>query len=595
MQAPDHANKFDYTDKVLEIIEGQNVADESVEKRLRELFIEVNKDVQIETENKVENHQRLMDEAAMQEEEADARAEAEAKAENAEKRERRMERDQRKLDHEMILAAVQILRTIHQTTMPLRHNKWRKPNAGLTNQNIRILGKIGEGSFGAVYLIENSETKDQYAMKTHHPSICNLEAFFDLRIPGQDESDNGHCHIFEYCDWGTLEHIVEQYNTPRWGTGEPEGSIWGHKPKNMPTIYKYAAIPEAFIWHVYMQTMEGLSFLHGDHELNKKQEFHQRNQVICLDIKLDNIFLQDSGKPNTYPTVKIGDFGEATYVPHGDSRWHDTGNALCKAPEEPYLSAKYDVWCVGAVLHVMSHSGRRPRRPGGYIKENIKDEPKWGICDPHLSKVLAKELEKPREMDVNKRLTAAQILKHIRPIAEETIRLTYRQVEVKPLKPTGTPGSGEKKTKEKLAKEKLAKEQLAKEQLAREQQAREKKTKEQLAKEQLAKEQLAREQQVREKKTKEQLAKEQLAKEQQVKEQLAKKQQAKEQLAKKQQAKEQQAKEQLRIQREEELKRQREEELKRQQEEGQIDESTSLAPPQKRRLIRYRKLRAYRE
>ncbi|KAM0180967.1 hypothetical protein ACHAPC_007502 [Botrytis cinerea] len=681
MQALDSTNKFDYTDKVLEIIGGQGVASESVKKRLRELFIEVNKDVQIETENKLDNYQQLMDEAAREEEEADARAEAKAKAENAEKKERQMEREQRKLDHGMILAAVEILRTIHQTTMPLRHNKWRKPNAGFTNQNIRILGKIGEGSFGAVYLIENGETKSQYAMKTQlvrvedglaktppawrgaatppitpsseaskrsekamkerhlmtkrfnetkcylqyirssHPSICNLEAFFDLRLPDQDELDNGHCHIFEYCDWGTLEHIVVQYNTPRWGTGEPENSIWGHKPKNMPAIYKHAAIPEAFIWHVYMQTMEGLSFLHGDHELNKKQEFHQRNQVICLDIKLDNIFLHDSGKPNTYPTVKIGDFGEATYVPYGDSRWHDTGNALCRAAEEPYLSAKYDVWCVGAVLHVMSHSGRRPLRPGGFTKENIKDEPKWGICDPHLSKVLAKELEKPREMDENKRMTAAQILKHIKPIAEEMIRLTYRRLQpwarpelqiefdegyleqieggsvlseieesedddddddddddvivnepsggeggpvggtgaevgVQPSNPTGTPGSGEKKTKEQLAKEKLAKDQLAKDQLAKDQLA-----KDQLAKDQLAKDQLA----------KDQLAKEKLAREKQAKEQQAKEQQ----------------KEQLRIQREEELKRQREE--------GQIDESTSLAPPQKRRFIRYRKLRAYRE
>ena len=166
MQALDSTNKFDYTDKVLEIIGGQGVAGESVKKRLRELFIEVNKDVQIETENKLDNYQQLMDEAAREEEEADARAEAKAKAENAEKKERQMEREQRKLDHGMILAAVEILRTIHQTTMPLRHNKWRKPNAGFTNQNIRILGKIGEGSFGAVYLIENGETKSQYAMKT---------------------------------------------------------------------------------------------------------------------------------------------------------------------------------------------------------------------------------------------------------------------------------------------------------------------------------------------------------------------------------------------------------------------------------------------
>ncbi|TGO52970.1 hypothetical protein BOTNAR_0308g00050 [Botryotinia narcissicola] len=495
--------------------------------------------------------------------------------------------------------------------------------------------------------------------------------------------DNGHFHIFEYCDWGNLENIVTQYyDRPRWGTGEPEGSIWAHKPENMPRLYKHAAIPEAFIWHVYMQTMEALSFLHGDHEFNKKQEFHSRNQVICLDIKLDNIFLKNSGKPNTYPIVKIGDFGEATYVPYGEQRWHDTGNTVCKAPEEPYLSAKYDVWCVGMSLYILSHSGRRPKRPEVDGKADIKDKPNWGLCDPHLSKVLANELEKPREMDVEKRWTAAQILDHIRSIAEETIRLTYRrlqnwarpelqvtfeegiierveggealseisesdsnddddsddsddsddddddddggddivntppggaEVEIRPPQPPGTPESGEKKTKEQLAREEEARkqqamvqqaiEQLARVQRAIEQQAKDHLTKEQLAQKHLAigrmsKGQFVREQEAREQEAREQEATEQRARLQQAIAQEARVQQAAKELAKKQQAEEQQAneqqKERLRRQQEDESKR-REEELKRRREEGQVGgESPSYAPPQKRRLIRYRKLRAYR-
>ncbi|KAF7884695.1 uncharacterized protein EAF02_005031 [Botrytis sinoallii] len=630
----------------------------------------------------------------------------------AKDKERREERAERRLIHEDTQAAVDILRAIHQTAAPLRHNKWRKPTAGFTNKNIKIIGKIGEGGFGAVYLIENIETKVQYAMKTQlirenddepmmtppawrgaktppvtpsseaskisakvmkerhlmtkrfnetkcylqyirssHPSICNLEAFFDL----EQAEDNGHCHIFEYCDWGNLENIVTQYyDRPRWGSGEPEGSVWTHKPENMPKLYKHAAIPEAFIWHVYMQTMEALSFLHGDHELNKKQEFHSRNQVICLDIKLDNIFLKDSGKPNTYPTVKIGDFGEATYVPYGEQRWHDTGNTVCGAPEEPYLSAKYDVWCVGMSFYILSHSGRRPKRTEVDGKQNKKEKPNWGLCDPHLSKVLANELEKPREMDVEKRWTAAQILDHIRPIAEDTIRLTYRRLQdwARPeLQVTyeegilerveggealseisesddenqraiskregGQKAGGQKQeeAREKEARKQQAMVQQAKEQLARvqqaaEQQAKEHSTKEQLAKKHLATGRIGKNQFVREQKAREQEAAEQQAKVQQAIEQLARVQQAAEQLARKQQTEEQQ-KERLRKQREEESRkqreegsrrqreegsrRQREEELKRQREEGQAGESPSNAPPQKRRLIRYRKLRAYRE
>lgn len=134
-------------------------------------------------------------------------------------------------------------------------------------------------------------------VRSSHPFICNLEAFFDIRAFGEEIIS--YAHIYEYCDWGTLENIVEQYyEEPRWGHRVPEA--FGPNLKKGHRVYKHAAIPEAFIWHVYSQSMEALSFLHGDHELNKKPEFHRHNQIIMLDIKLDNIFLKDSGRPNTY-------------------------------------------------------------------------------------------------------------------------------------------------------------------------------------------------------------------------------------------------------------------------------------------------------
>ncbi|TGO11985.1 hypothetical protein BTUL_0097g00370 [Botrytis tulipae] len=645
MQAPHPKNKFDYTEKILEIIRGQDVTDESVVQKIRDIFVQIDKDVDAEGTNLIDEFEK----AIKEEKRAEAIAEAEMKAESAEAKERREARAERRLTHEDTEAAVEILRAIHQTTAPLRHNKWRKPNAGFTNKNIRIIGKIGEGGFGAVYLIENIETKVQYAMKTQlirenddepmmtppawrgaktppvtpsseaskksakamkerhlmtkrfnetkcylqyirssHPSICNLEAFFDLEQP----EDNGHCHIFEYCDWGNLENIVTQYyDRPRWGTGEPEGSIWAHKPENMPRLYKHAAIPEAFIWHVYMQTMEALSFLHGDHELNKKKEFHQRNQVICLDIKLDNIFLKNSGKPNTYPIVKIGDFGEATYVPYGEQRWHDTGNTVCRAPEEPYLSAKYDVWCVGMSLYILSHSGRRPKRPEVDGKADIKEKPNWGLCDPHLSKVLANELEKPREMDVEKRWTAAQILDHIRPIAEETIRLTYRRLQnwARPeLQVTFEEGIIERvEGGEALSEISESDNNDDDDDSDDSDDSDDDDSGDEIVNQ--AEEQQAKEQQ------NERLRRQQEDELRKQREEELKRRQEDELRKQREEELRRQQEDELRKQREEELKRGREEELKRQREEGQVGESPSYAPPQKKRLIRYRKLRAYRQ
>ncbi|CAD6446551.1 dd3f0703-fd97-4482-b398-60b10acda154 [Sclerotinia trifoliorum] len=277
-------------------------------------------------------------------------------------------------------------------------------------------------------------------IRSGHPSICSMEAFFDHRGGGEIFStteDIAHGHIFEYCDWGTLQNLIKKYyRTPLYSTGRLADRDNFSRPEGMPPLYTHAAIPEAFIWHVFLQLMDGLSFLHGDHELNKQDEFHRRNQVICIDIKLDNILLKDSGVPNTYPTVKIADFGEAIYVPHGESRWHDMGTTFCPPSDEPWYSAKYDVWCVGISLYIMSHSGRQPYRVDDPLHErdDLSVEPRWTRPDAHLSQTLCRELERPLEMDMEKRWTAIRIFNRIKPKAEAMIRSTYRELQdwVKP-------------------------------------------------------------------------------------------------------------------------------------------------------------------
>ncbi|KAI9644820.1 hypothetical protein NHQ30_006847 [Ciborinia camelliae] len=487
---------WDYTDKVVEILGNQNV-DEETKQRLLALFEDIGTDINAHIQKRLE--ELLEENEKIEEEEEEEEDEGDEEEETAEEIERRAEKARKKALFEAATIAVDHLRAIRQTIAPIRHNKWRKPNAQLTAKNINIRGLIAEGGFASVYLIENTETKLQYAMKCQglrvgddvpmrtppedtgaptppitpssehtkisekemterhlltkrfnetkcylqyirsgHPFICNLEAFFDLRgggrIIGVDE-DLAYAHIFEYCDWGTLDNLVCQYyETPRWGARRP-GVRLPQRPSGMPEVYKHAAIPEAFIWHVYVQSMEALAFLHSDHELNQAKEFHRHNQVIVIDIKLDNILLKSSGKPNTYPDIKLADFGEATYVAYGQTRWKDYGTGILKPPEEPWMNAKYDVWCMGIVLHTMSHSGReatRPEVPKG--KVDLSVEPQWSRFDPHLSLELCTELRRPREMDVEKRWTAYQIWQHIKPMAEARIPLMYR-----PLQPWAKP------------------------------------------------------------------------------------------------------------------------------------------------------------
>ncbi|KAF7860720.1 hypothetical protein EAF04_008238 [Stromatinia cepivora] len=487
-------NRWDWSDRVVEIIGGGNV-DEAARQKLGALFEELGADVEAHVNEEVDG--TFFDVDNLRKESAKTAAKQKALEEaGGEALEAHMERKrQKKFFKEVGIPTAQHLRAIRESTIPIRHNKWRKHNAGFTSQNIKIIGLLGSGGFGAVYLIENTDTKVQYAMKfqglreydiewtkkpeftgastppitpsseaskvskrvmkernlltkrfnetkcylryirSGHPSICSLEAFFDHRGGGSIfniEENIAHGHIFEYCDWGTLEDIVlKYYETPRYGARRRGDIKKNSRPPGMPITYKHAAIPEAFIWHVYLQLMDGLSFLHGDHELNKQDEFHRRNQVVCIDIKLDNIFLKDSGIPNTYPTVKIGDFGEALFVPYGETRWWDLGTGVCAPPDEPWYSAKYDVWCAGIALYIMTHSGRQPNRTNILLNEKVdlSIQPRWTMPDPHLSQVLCRELQRPREMDVKKRWTAIQIVNRIRPLAEPRIRWMYRPLQ----------------------------------------------------------------------------------------------------------------------------------------------------------------------
>ncbi|APA14779.1 hypothetical protein sscle_13g095490 [Sclerotinia sclerotiorum 1980 UF-70] len=491
-------NVWDRTNKVVEILGDENV-DKAARKKLAALFSDIEADIEAHVGDQVD--ESILDYQNLQQASEDR--DAKRKELNEAKGAAQLEKDRRKTwFKDVAIPTAQHLRAIRESTIPIRNNKWRKNNAGLTSQNIKILTVLGYGGFGAVYLIENTDTKARYAMKfqglreeddgiewskkpgftgartppltpsseasklserimkerhlltkrfnetkcylryirSGHPSICSMEAFFDHRGGGEIFSiseDIAHGHIFEYCDWGNLENLVDKYyETPRYGVRRRGDKKKSSRPEGMPPLYKHAAIPEAFIWHVFLQLMDGLSFLHGDHELNKQDEFHRRNQIICVDIKLDNIFLKDSGVPNTYPTVKIGDFGEALYVPYGESRWQDAGTTLTAPSDEPWYSAKYDVWCAGITLYIMTHSGRQPNRIDDTLNEknDLSIEPRWTRPDAHLSQTLCRELERPIEMDMEKRWTAIKIFNRIKPMAEERIRSTYRELQdwVKP-------------------------------------------------------------------------------------------------------------------------------------------------------------------
>jgi len=300
----------------------------------------------------------------------------------------------------------------HMKNVRIRNNVWRPPT-GLRGDNLTIDAKLGEGGFATVFraakdipgltpkyalkvwenlpdidlgpdvpddlgdgdsvpsIAASSEaditddeeikkrsllTKRSQEIECHlryikkgHPNVCALEAYTQMEMDHTDPSEPDKVAVsaafFELCDSGTLRDLIDVFQS------------------------RNQSIPEAFIWHVYRQLVSAVAFLHNEHPHYKDIDpitKKQRAVIVAIDIKADNVFLQSD--PNGgYPTVKLGDLGEAEYFSPGGSRIGYINCCQCKPPEfeaaPRIVSAKMDVWAIGCVIYDLVHLGKSPRRP----------------------------------------------------------------------------------------------------------------------------------------------------------------------------------------------------------------------------------------
>ncbi|KGL77786.1 Serine/threonine-protein kinase Nek11, partial [Tinamus guttatus] len=195
-----------------------------------------------------------------------------------------------------------------------------------------IQRKLGNGSFGSVYLVSDKKAKPegefkvlkeisvgnlkpnetvganleaQLLSKLDHPAIVKFYASFVER--------DSFCIITEYCEGGDLDFKIQEY-------------------KESGKIFTQKQIMEWFI-----QLLLGVNYMH-------------ERRILHRDLKAKNIFLKNN-------FLKIGDFGVSCLLMGScDLATTFTGTPYYMSPEalkHQGYNTKSDIWSLGCILYEM--------------------------------------------------------------------------------------------------------------------------------------------------------------------------------------------------------------------------------------------------
>ncbi|NXO81494.1 NEK11 kinase, partial [Sitta europaea] len=195
-----------------------------------------------------------------------------------------------------------------------------------------IQRKLGNGSFGSVYLVNDRKAKQgeelkvlkeisvgnlkpnetveanleaQLLSKLDHPAIVKFYASFVER--------DSFCIITEYCEGGDLDFKIQEY-------------------KDSGKMFTQSQVIEWFI-----QLLLGVNYMH-------------ERRILHRDLKAKNIFLKEN-------LLKIGDFGVSCLLMGScDLATTFTGTPYYMSPEvlkHQGYNTKSDIWSLGCILYEM--------------------------------------------------------------------------------------------------------------------------------------------------------------------------------------------------------------------------------------------------
>jgi NIMA (never in mitosis gene a)-related kinase len=196
-------------------------------------------------------------------------------------------------------------------------------------RNYRILNKIGSGTYGIVYRVENTQNHQILALKDMYLHNLSEKEQNQLVLEVCIQKCNTNPYIIKYYDSfidNDHVYIISEYAS----NGDLQSLINYHKKNNI--IFN-----NQFISKTILQIILGLVYLHKYH-------------IVHRDLKPSNIFFDNNWN------VKIGDLGIAKFFPDNKLIHSCIGSPLYMSPET-YSGDGYneltDIWSLGCILYNM--------------------------------------------------------------------------------------------------------------------------------------------------------------------------------------------------------------------------------------------------